>query len=61
MLIAGILIYLILFVGLMSLLVKVAPFGYEDKEGFHYANEQSLNIGNDGLRKELAGVNNRAA
>lgn len=36
MLLFSILFYLVVFVVIMFFAVKLAPFGYEDGEGFHY-------------------------
>ena len=41
MIITGIVIYLVLFFGLMIYLFKKAPEGYQDSEGFHFKAEQT--------------------
>ncbi len=61
MLLIGILIYLVIFAALMILLVKIAPFGYEDEKGFHYGAEHEKSFDNNSLNKKLAGIKNRAA
>ncbi len=48
MLIYGIIIYTVLFVALLLILVKIAPAGYEDDNGFHFVDES---------KKEIAWVN----
>ena len=60
MLLLGILIYLVLFIGLIALFVKVAPLGYEDENGFHFVHEQ-MNDKNIALNKKLISVSNKAA
>jgi len=61
MLLLGILIYLVLFTGLMIVLVKVAPLGYEDENGFHYDKAQKLSINNNNLGRKVGGIKKRAA
>lgn len=61
MLLIGILVYLIFFTGLMFLIAKVAPFGYEDEHGFHLGKEQEKNTGSNNLAKKFVGIENRAA
>ena len=60
MLLLGILIYVVLFVGLIALIVKVAPFGYEDENGFHLVKDQ-INHEKSVLNKKFVGISNRAA
>ena len=60
MLLVGILTYLVLFVGLVTLLVKIAPIAYEDQDGFHYEKNQKLTV-NNGIDGKLAGIKSKAA
>ena len=40
----GMLIYLTLFLALLYVLVKTAPIGYEDNEGFHFSNKKQRGV-----------------
>ena len=40
----AILAYLVIFIAVFSLLLKLAPVGYEDEEGFHYSKKDRTNF-----------------
>ena len=61
MLLFGILTYLVIFAIIMYSFIKIAPFGYEDEDGFHLIKVDDLKVNNTDINRNLADLNNKAA